>query len=455
MAGRTIGGACALFMDMGTGKSLTALAVTGRLYLDGRIDRVLIVAPTSVCPVWPAEYARFAGFAHRVTLLLGDRDKRIKALRQLQAARGVLQVAVINYESAWRLEDELAKYAPDMIICDESQRIKSHTAAQSKAMHRLGEHAEYRMCLTGTPMQQDTRDIWSQYRFLAPDVFGRNFYTFQNRFCVFGGFQNHQYLGPRNLDELTHKMHSIALRIRKEDCLDLPDKSFEERPIILEDDAAKLYARIKKEAYAELESGDTVTPNIVLVRLLRLQQIVGGFLTDDDGKIHSVSTAKLDATADIIESLCVDEGRKLVIFCRFTAEYNALCELAAKVLGPKLRHVAIRGGVSTEQRGEAVKQFQTDPDTRVFVGNLQACSEGLTLTAADTVLYYSLTFNYAQYAQSQDRVHRIGQANKCTYINLVAPGTVDVKIMRALSKKEDLVRVVVDNWRKAFEEEES
>ena len=224
------GGGCALYLEMGLGKSLSAIAITGRLFLDGHIRRVLVVAPTSVCPVWPAEYAKFAGFPHRVRMLLGTRAKRLNALKQLMRpthTSGPLQVAVINYESTWRLEDELSKFAPDMIICDESQRIKSHTAAQSKAMHRLGDAARYKLTLTGTPMQQDVRDIWSQYRFLAPDIFGRNFYTFQNRYCVFGGYGNHQYFGPRHLDELTGKMHSVALRIRKEDCLDLPEKTFE------------------------------------------------------------------------------------------------------------------------------------------------------------------------------------------------------------------------------------
>lgn len=441
------GGGAALYLDMGLGKSLVGIAVAGRLYQDGLIKRVLVVAPSSVCPVWAAECRRFAGYGYRLELLLGTRDKRLTALKRLMRPGKQLQIAVINYESTWRLGDELRGYDADMVICDESQRIKSHRAAQSKALHKLGDQARYRMVLTGTPMQQDVRDIWSQYRFLAPDIFGSNYYTFQNRYCIFGGYGNHQYLGARHLDELTRRMHSVALRARKEDCLDLPEKTFEERPVLLEDDAAKLYERIRKESYAELASGETVTPNIVLTKLLRLQQIVGGFLTDDDGTTHPVSTAKLDAAAEIIETLCVDEGRKLVIFCRYTAEYKALMERAAKVLGEKLHVVGIRGGVATERRGELVAQFQSDPDTRVFVGNLDACAEGLTLTAADTMLYYSVGWNLGKYLQSQDRIHRIGQQNRCTYIHLIAPGTVDEKIMGALARKEDLARTVVDNWR--------
>ena len=449
------GGACALLLDMGTGKSACVVAITGRLFLDGRIKRVLIVAPSSVCAVWPSEYERFAGFEYRVGVLLGDREKRLKELERLQRpatlGRGEpLRVAVVNYESSWRLEDELKAYNADMIICDESQRIKSHTEAQSKALHRLSDHAAHRVILTGTPMQQDVRDIWSQYRFLEPRLFVPSYYAFQQRFCVLGGYGNHQYLGARNMDELMRKMHSVALRVKKSECLDLPEKSFEERPVPLEPSAMELYRRIQKESFAELASGGEITENNVLTKLLRLQQISGGFIWDDDGKMLPVSDAKLDAASEIIQTLCVDEGRKLVIFCRFTAEFNALCERARDILGEKLRLVAIRGGVASEQRGELVAQFQNDQNTRVFIGNIDACAEGITLTAADTMLYYSVNWNLAKYQQSQDRIHRIGQGNRCTYIHLTAPGTVDTKIMAALARKEDLAKCVVDNWRDLF-----
>ena len=444
------GGSVAFFLDMGTGKSLTTVAVTGRLFLDGHIRRVLIIAPSSVCAVWPAEYRRFADFPHRVTMLLGSRDKRLEALKRLKVMRddgSALCVAVINYESTWRLQKELTTFGADMIVCDESQRIKSPTAQQSKAVHRLGDLACYRMILTGTPIQNDTRDLWSQYRFLAPDVFGKSYYAFVNRYAVLGGYGNHQYLGPRNLDELTRKAHSIAYRVTKSECLDLPEKMYDDRAVELEDEALALYRRVQKESYAVLDGGQEVTAGIVLTKLLRLQQITGGFLTDDDGQCQNVSTAKLDAAEDIVRSLCVDEGKKLVIFARFRAELDALMERIGHVLGKEIQAVCIMGDVPLKRRGEIVAQFQEDPATRVFVGQIDACAEGITLTAADTVLYYSVNWNLAKYMQSQDRIHRIGQRNACTYLHLVVPGTIDHKIQDALRKKEDLAKTVVDKWR--------
>jgi len=416
--------------------------------LDGHIRRVLIIAPSSVCAVWPAEYQRFAGFPHRVTMLLGSRERRLDALKRIQRSdSNALRIAVINYESTWRLQKELAAFGADLIVCDESQRIKSPTAQQSKAVHRLGDLARYRMILTGTPIQNDTRDLWSQYRFLAPEVFGKSYYAFVNRYAVLGGYGNHQYLGPRNLEELTRKAHAIAYRVTKAECLDLPEKMFEDRTVQLEDEALALYRRVQKESYVVLDGGQEVTAGIVLTKLLRLQQITGGFLTDDDGRMQSVSSAKLDAAEDIVRSLCVDEGKKIVIFARFRAELDALIERITRVLGKELLAVCIMGEVPLKRRGEIVAQFQEDPATCVFVGQIDACAEGITLTAADTVLYYSVNWNLAKYMQSQDRIHRIGQRNACTYLHLVAPDTIDHKIQAALRKKEDLAKTVVDNWR--------
>lgn len=450
-------GSCALFMDMGTGKSLTSVMITGRLFLDKKIKRVLVIAPSSVCAVWPSEYRKFGNFPSRVGVLLGDRKKRLNALRYVCSAQmpgqvDPLRVAVINYESTWRLLDELLDYDADMIICDESQRIKSHTANQSKAVHKLGDKARYKLMLTGTPIQNDTRDFWSQYRFLCPGIFSGSYYAYEKRYAAMGGYGNHMYLGPRNVEELTKKAHSIAYRVTKSECLDLPEKTFEVRDVPLEDEAEGMYRTLQQASIVALGDGKAVTANIVLTKLLRLQQLTGGFLIDDDGNTKQVSSAKLDAVADIVESLCVDEGKKVVIFTRFRAERSAVTERCVKVLG-KYKQVHIDGSTPLEERGAIVEQFQTDPDTRVFVGNLEACAEGITLTAADTIVYYSLTFNMAKYAQSQDRIHRVGQRNTCTYIHLIAPKSIDEKIMKALDKKVDLAKTLTDNWRWILEDE--
>lgn len=460
------GGGCALMMDMGTGKTLTTVAVAGRMFLDGYVSRLLIIAPTSVCEVWPAEFQKFGDFPARVGLLLGDHDQRVRQLKWLEspAPAGLpepLRVAVINYESCWRLKssdgkiDYLHQFGADMIVCDESQRIKSPTAKQSKAIWALGAEAKYRLLLSGTPIQKDTRDIWSQWHFLAPDVFPISYHAFQNRYAIMGGFEGRQYLGSRNLEELTRKTHACGFRIKKEECLDLPPKIFEDYPVNLDDKSRSLYRQLQKQAVAELE-GTEVTANHVLVRMLRLQQLTGGFLVDDNGQRHQVNTAKLDALSDIVESLVMDEGKKLIIFARFLAEMDAVEAMSKPMLAKQKKSlVRIDGSVKASDRGAIVHDFQNNARCAIFLGELDACAEGLTLTAAQTVVYYSCNWNLAKYQQSADRVHRIGQTGTCTYIHLICPGTIDTKIMAALKAKENLAMSVVDNWRSIISDEEA
>jgi SNF2 family DNA or RNA helicase len=160
----------ALLMEMGTGKTLTSVAIAGAL----DINRALIVAPLSILGVWQEEFAKFAAFGYTLQVLTGGSSKKAAILRGL-AGPG-LQIAVVNYESAWRLEQEIADWQPDMIICDEGHKIKSHSTNASKAMHRLGVKARYRLLLTGTPVTNKAVDIFSQYKFLHSGVFGTSFY---------------------------------------------------------------------------------------------------------------------------------------------------------------------------------------------------------------------------------------------------------------------------------------
>lgn len=421
----------------------------------GKVKKVLIVAPTSVCAVWPKEFNDYADFKYTVKVLLGDKKSRIKALDDLDKFPfEALKVAVINYESTWREDifDRLLAFDADLIIADESQRIKTHDAAQSKAMHQLGDKARYKLILSGTPVQNEAVDIFSQYRFLDPTIFGMNFYAFRGRYCVMGGFNRKQIVQYRDLDALIKKEHSIAYRVTKEEALDLPEQTFENRYITLGKKERDLYDRLRRDSYAELADGGTITATTVLTKLLRLQQFTGGFLVEDDAdKPRLVSRGKLDALEDILQDYVVEGKKKLVIFARFLPEIHEIEALCQKVLGRAgMSAVAIYGEIKKEDRGSIVQRFQTDPDTTVFIGQIDTAGTGITLTAADTCVFYSVNFNYATYSQSLSRIHRIGQRNRCTYIHLVVEKTVDDTILNALAKKEDLAKTVVDTWRDYF-----
>lgn len=443
-----------LLFEMGCGKTLTAIAIAGAGYQMGKVERLLIVAPTSVVAVWPKELQEYAKFKYTCKTLLGEKKQRIKQIDDLlKFPFKALKVAVINYESTWRPEilEKLKEFDADMVIADESQRIKTYDAAQSKAMHELGDQARYKLILSGTPVQTAAIDIWSQYRFLDKTVFGDNFFKFRGRYAIMGGYGNKKIVGYKDLEGLIKKEHSIAFRVTKDEALDLPEQTFETRKIQFNQKEKNLYERIKKDSYAELDGGGHITATTVLTRLLRLQQLSGGFLVQDDAqKPQLVSRAKLDALADIIEDYVIGSGKKLVIFARFIAEVKAIMELADKVLPKELKQVAIYGDIKKEDRGDIVKQFQEDPKTVLFIGQIDTAGTGITLTAADTCVYYSKNFNYATYSQSLSRIHRIGQRNCCTYIDLEIEGTIDELISKALSRKEDMAKTVVDNWRDFF-----
>ena len=422
---------------------MTAIAIMGAGYQMGHLKRVLIVAPTSVVAVWPKEFADYAAFPYTIRTLLGTRERRLKELNDLvRFPYQHLKVAVINYEAARGDEvfEALRNYNADLIVADESQRIKTHDAAQSKAMHQLGDKARYKLILSGTPVQNEAVDIFSQYRFLDPTIFGMNFYAFRGRYCVMGGFNRKQIVQYRDLDALIKKEHSIAYRVTKEEALDLPEQTFENRYITLSKKERNIYDKLRRDSFAELDGGGTITATTVLTKLLRLQQFTGGFLVEDDAaRPQLVSRGKLDALADILQDYVVEGKKKLVIFARFIPEVMEIIKLANDIAGKHgMKTVAIYGDIKKELRGDIVQQFQTDPATMVFVGQIDTAGTGITLTAADTCVYYSENFNYATYEQSLSRIHRIGQRHPCTYIHLVAEKTVDELILKSLAAKEDL-----------------
>ena len=438
--------------EMGCGKTLTAIAVAGAAYQMGKIEKVLIVAPTSVCSVWPKEFDDYATFKYKVNVMLGDKKQRLRELEALKAFPfKALKVAVINYESTWRdgIFEALKDWRPDLVIADESQRIKTHDANQSKAMHKLGDIAKYKLILSGTPVQNNAIDIFSQYRFLDPTVFGNNFYAFRNRYAIMGGFSNKQIIGYKDLDKLIKKEHSIAYRVTKDEALDLPEQTFETRYIRMDTKDKNLYEQIKKNSFAELEDGGSVSAPTVLTKLLRLQQFTGGFIQADESlKPELVFKGKFNALEDILDDYVIDAGKKLVVFCRFRAEIDLIQKLLEK---KKIKYCSIYGDIKIDDRGDIVKDFQTNPKTMVFLAQIDTAGLGITLTAADTCVYYSVNFNYAAYSQSLARIHRIGQKNACTYIHLTVENTIDEKVLKALARKEDMAKTVVDDWRAYFE----
>ncbi len=428
-----------LLFEQGCGKTITSIGIMGIRYKRGEISKVLVVCPASVMPVWPKELEQHADFDVNCVPLEGSSSKRIQTIKQLKGS--ALQVAVINYEGAWRIGDELMKWAPDMLVCDESQRAKNPSAKQSRFLHRIAAKTPYKLILTGTPVTQGPIDVFSQWKILDPTIFGNSFYAFKARYVIFGGFENKQIVGYKNLPELIRKAHGIAFRVTKEEALDLPAQVDQELYCELEPKAARMYESLVRESIAELE-GETLTAANILARLLRLSQLTGGFLTFE-GEPKQVSEAKLNLLEETLEDL-LGAGKKVVVFAQFVPEIKAIRKMLEK---KSVGYAWIAGEVPADERGEEVRRFQEDPECKVFVAQIRTAGLGITLHAADTAIFYSLNYSYADYEQARSRIHRIGQQNKCTYIHLVAKGTVDNRILRILKNKGDVAAYVVDGWR--------
>lgn len=434
-----IGSGVALLMEMGCGKTLVSIAIAGWLYLLGLIDRVLIVAPLSIMGVWEAEFAKHADFPYNLTILQGSTKQKTKQLSALPS-KG-LQIVIINYESVWRLANELTDYDAELIIADEGHKIKNGRAKQSDAMHQLGDNAQYKLLLTGTLFTGKELDVFSQYRFLDPEVFGSSFSAFRDRYFKMGGHDDRIPIFRQCMQEdFLENVHSIAYRITKAECLDLPEITEETRIVDLEHRAAGIYSNLELECHSELDKSEVTTP-IILTKLLRLLQITGGHVTDDEKNVNTVSTAKLDALSDIIDT-AMAENKKLVIMARFVHELDDIQELLTKKM---IGYAAVRG--STKNRDSEIHRFQTNDTCRVFVGQIATAGHGITLTAASTMIFFSYDYSMTNFDQAKARIHRVGQTNNCHYIYLVCRDTIDCKVLQALRQKLDLAQMLMDDYR--------
>lgn len=433
----------ALLMEMGTGKTVTSIAIAGALHLAGRVNRVIVVAPLSVLGMWEEEFSRFAAFPFTVALLnKGSCKDKADELAKLTCEG--LQIAIVNYETAWRIEKDLLTFDADLIIADEGHKMKEARTAQSKAMHHLGDKARYKLLLTGTVITNREIDVFSQYRYLNSTIFGTSFYVFRNRYFDMVGYGNHTPQFKRHmLDDFLKRMHSIAFRVTKAECLDLPEITEEVRTVELEPQVQRIYAQLEKESFTEL-IGTEVSAVNVLTKLLRLSQVTGGHLTDDEGDTKAISKAKLNALSDIIDT-AMAEDKKLVVMARFVPELN---DIQALLLSKGIEYAVVRGGV--KDREEEVCRFREDPNCRVFIGQIAAAGLGITLTAASTMVFYSLDYSMSNFEQAKARIHRVSQKEPCQYIYLVAKNTVDMKVIRALRHKVDLAKALVDDYRQGI-----
>lgn len=437
----------AYFMEMGTGKSKVLIDTIAHMGNTHKIDFALIIAPKGVYKNWinkevPQHFPK--DIRHTMFYWEANNTKKYKdAVKAFFASQDPgVKIFVMNVEAFSSQRGKKAgewiadKYgAKGLIAIDESTTIKNPKAARTKALLKISQNFKYRRLLTGSPVTKSPLDLYSQCEFLEPRLLGYDsYYAFQARYAIIqkrsmGSHSFQQVVGYKNLDELTNKIDGFTFRVLKKECLDLPDKLYTVRYVNMTPEQRRMYNDIAKEAMTLLEGDKLVTAMQVITQLLRYQQILSGHLKTDDGDMSEFPSQRLDAMMDCIE----EASGKVIIWSRFRYDITRIEAALADEYGKKAV-VTYYGDTSDADRQLAIEQFQ-DGDARFFVANPSTAGYGLTLTEANTVIYYANDFNLETRIQSEDRCHRIGQKNPVTYIDLICEDTVDEKIVQSLRDK--------------------
>lgn len=452
--------AYAYFMEMGTGKSKVTVDSAAVLYDLGKIEAVVVIAPKGVYKNWPNKELPDHLPEHiipRVAVWESSLSKKVRESIDaiFQPTPAVLDFFFLNVDAVNTSKGKyiLEKFLTErkcLMVVDESTIIKNEGAKRTKEIIRLGQFAAYRRILTGSPITKGPLDLYAQCAFLGRDLLGfRNFYAFRNRYAILqpvnlGGRTFQKVVGFKNEEELKDKLQEFSYRVTKDECLDLPEKIYQTRDVELTKEQLKVYDEMKRKAIAEIEAQGRASASIVLTQLLRLQQITCGHLKMDDGTIVDIPSKRLNELMDILEEV---DG-KAIIWANYRRDIQALHDAIAQAYGAG-SVVTYFGDTTQHEREEAIRAFQAEQsDVRFFIANQSTGGYGITLTAANTVIYYSNGYDLEKRLQSEDRAHRIGQKHPVVYIDLIARGTVDEKIIDALRKKNDIARLITgDEWK--------
>lgn len=433
----------ALLMEQGTGKTLSAIGIATQRYLQGQVKRILIVAPKSVLPEWAMQFKEHTDLPYQAEALDMKSKGKLKIIDGWKDIDNGVNVLTINYESLPAFESNLIAWNPDMIILDESQKVKSPTTKQSLASYNIADKAnvQYRLILTGTPVSESPLDFFGQYRFLDPTIFGYSYTTFRNRYAEYDyrGFKIKYF---KNQEELASKAHSIAYRVTKKEAkLGLPKETYKISSLPMVESERLLYNNMVDHSILEVTEETTISAPLLITQLLRLQQMTGGFIKDEEGNVHQVGTTKLDHIKKVIRKR-VKLREKTVIFCRFTSEIQAIQEYLEKI---KVGHEVLTG--STKDRSSILTSFKEDPDSLFFLAQIKAGGVGITLTSANMAIFYSTGYSLIDYEQAKARIHRIGQKEPVTYLHLIAKDSIDEVIYNALRSKKDIADLFVDQMK--------
>ena len=442
----------AYFMEMGTGKTKVLIDNVAMLYDKGKIDGVLIIAPKGVVKTWYEQElpTHLPNHIENVSVLwqpniTKTQQEKLDTLFEIDSALHILimNVEALSTEKGVKFATKFINSHKSMMAIDESTTIKTPTARRTKNIIKIGLDAKYKRIMTGSPITKNPLDLYTQCEFLDPWLLDfASYYAFRNRYAEMKTMhirgRSIQVVDKfQNLGELSDIVKEFSYRVLKEDCLDLPPKVFIKRHISLTPDQKKIYEQMKEQALAVL-NGKVTTTMTVLTQLMRLHQITCGYVTADDGTTQQVDSNRLNELMSILE----DTDGKVIIWANYQLSVGEIIQKIIKVYG-KDSYVHYYGLTPQEDRQDFIRKFQNDPKCRFIIGTPQTGGYGITLTEANTVIYYSNGYDLEKRLQSEDRAHRIGQKKTVTYIDLICEDTIDEKIVKALRDKINIASEVM------------
>ena len=442
----------AYFIEMGTGKTKVLIDNMSMLYDKGKIDGALIIAPKGVIKTWYEQEipTHLPDHIENVTVLwqpniTKTQQEKLESLFKIETSLHILvmNVEALSTEKGVKFASKFLNSHKVLMAIDESTTIKTPTAKRTKNIIGLGKLSKYRRIMTGSPVTKNPLDLYTQCEFLDPYLLDHaSYYSFRNRYAVMKSMHVrgrtiqvvHEF---QNLAELSDKLKDFSYRVLKKDCLDLPPKNWTKRHITLSKEQQKVYDEMKKTALATLNGKVTSTMNVI-TQLMRLQQITCGHFTADDGSTQLISNNRLTELMDVLDET---EG-KAIIWGHWQKDIQNIVDEIEKVHGPE-SVVSYYGLTPQDERQDNIRKFQDDPRCRFMVGTPSTGGYGITLTAANTVIYYSNGYDLEKRLQSEDRAHRIGQKENVTYVDIIAEKTVDEKIVKSLRKKINIASEVL------------
>ena len=442
----------AYFMEMGTGKTKVLIDNMSMLYDKGKIDGALIIAPKGVVKTWYEQEipTHLPNHIENVTVLWQSnitktQQEKLETLFEIETALHILvmNVEAFSTEKGIKFATKFLNSHKVLMAIDESTTIKTPTAKRTKNIIKLGNYSKYRRIMTGSPVTKNPLDLYTQCEFLDPFLLNHSsYYSFRNRYAEMRtmhlrGRSIQVVHAFQNLGELSDKLQEFSYRVLKDDCLDLPPKNWTKRHITLSKEQQKIYDQMKKTALATL-NGKVTSTMTVITQLMRLQQITCGHFVADDGSTQEIKNNRI---TELMEVLSEIEG-KAIIWGHWQKDIQNIVDEIEKIYGPG-SVVSYYGLTPQDERQDNIRKFQDDPRCRFMVGTPSTGGYGITLTAANTVIYYSNGYDLEKRLQSEDRAHRIGQKKNVTYVDIIAENTVDEKIVKSLRKKINIASEVL------------